>query len=275
MGSGLHRVNTVPCGKCVACRSNKREEWASRLAMEYYTTFKKGFETFFITLTFNDENLQNPSLDKRDIQLFNKKFRHYLSYKYFFCGEYGDKFDRKHYHALIFCNTVVTPEYFTRSLEKCWPYGFVKADNFTYARARYVAKYALKDDNWSDTNLSPPFALMSTKPAICYDYVKLFHNQIYDGQSLFYCDSVGYHRLPRYVKEKIFSKIWLREQNDAYSRLEFNKELYVLRNLQLLHGGNHNAVNSAYRAYMYQKYKSPEVNYFSNKYIYSRFKNNF
>eukprot|EP01043_Picozoa_sp_COSAG02_P068353 COSAG02_NODE_11317_length_1749_cov_1.025455_4_plen_67_part_01 len=61
----------------------------------------------FITLTFSPEELNkrgNPdSLDVRDFQLFMKRLRkkHQHKIRFFNCGEYGEKNQRPHYHALI------------------------------------------------------------------------------------------------------------------------------------------------------------------------------
>lgn len=108
----------APCGKCPACRA----EWRSQLAqrIKYETTKYREDEMFFITLTVNDENIQNVfpnySLQHRYFQLFIKRLRRYLEYhkiphkpiKYFMCGEYGEKgnvrtgIKRPHYHAIIF-----------------------------------------------------------------------------------------------------------------------------------------------------------------------------
>ena len=60
----------------------------------------------FITLTYNDENLPNPPVvSKREAQLFIKRLRKLLYpklFRYYIVGEYGDKSNRPHYHALLF-----------------------------------------------------------------------------------------------------------------------------------------------------------------------------
>lgn len=93
---------TVPCGKCIFCRIQKRKEWSIRMLHEIGEHERNSF----ITLTYSDTHLpDNNSLRKRDLQLFIKRLRKNLNgrrIKYFACGEYGSKTDRPHYHAILF-----------------------------------------------------------------------------------------------------------------------------------------------------------------------------
>ena len=66
---GLQRTNlketdarTVPCGRCIPCKSNKRVQWAFRI----YQQFKDAQNGYFITLTYNDDNL--PVLDMKPVK---------------------------------------------------------------------------------------------------------------------------------------------------------------------------------------------------------------
>lgn len=93
---------TVPCGKCILCRIQKRKEWSLRMLHE----LEDWNDSSFITLTYSDDFLpDNNSLVKRDLQLFFKRLRKNLNHrriKYFACGEYGTKTFRPHYHAILF-----------------------------------------------------------------------------------------------------------------------------------------------------------------------------
>ena len=93
----------VPCGKCMACRQQKRKEWSMRVLHES-TEYRN---ECFTTLTYSDDNLpENGSLVKRDLQLFFKRLRKALppsqKIRYFACGEYGDTYFRPHYHTILF-----------------------------------------------------------------------------------------------------------------------------------------------------------------------------
>lgn len=94
----------VPCGKCLACRIKKRTEWAMRMQHELDSYERSSF----VTLTYQDKNVpENMSLRKDHLQKFFKRLRKSLQkqdrkIRYFACGEYGDKTERPHYHAIIF-----------------------------------------------------------------------------------------------------------------------------------------------------------------------------
>lgn len=132
----------VPCGKCIACRIQKKREWTIRLLHESYFHER----TSFVTLTYNDENLPiDLSIRKREMQLFLKRIRKQLDLqdrkiKYYVTGEYGDKSARPHYHGIFFGLDVFD----TQLIEKCWPKGFVYIGNVTHDSIQYVAGYIEK-----------------------------------------------------------------------------------------------------------------------------------
>lgn len=90
-------VKLVPCGKCIGCRIDKARDWAIRICCEAYMSYAK---SWFLTLTYDDDHLSDPSLSKKDFQYFIKDLRNYLFYRYgstiryFGCGEYGDNSGR-------------------------------------------------------------------------------------------------------------------------------------------------------------------------------------
>src|SRR5690625_7067719 len=61
----------VPCGKCGACKHNRRADWSFRLQQE----LRDAESALFLTLTYSDENLPvtengEITLRKKDTQLF-------------------------------------------------------------------------------------------------------------------------------------------------------------------------------------------------------------
>ena len=60
----------------------------------------------FLTLTYDDDHVPaGLSLFYPDFQAFMKRLRARFSnvrVRFYMCGEYGDNFDRPHYHALLF-----------------------------------------------------------------------------------------------------------------------------------------------------------------------------
>lgn len=145
---------TVRCGQCIGCRTDDKKTWAFRCMAEaeYHE------ESSFVTFTYNDESLPHDrSLDHRHFQLFMKSLRNKFSdakIKYFMCGEYGDRFDRPHYHALLF--GVDFPDkshwegsgpnatYTSEILDKLWDRGFCLIGSVAFESAAYVAGYVVK-----------------------------------------------------------------------------------------------------------------------------------
>ena len=120
---GIHNLTLeIPCGKCIGCRLERSRQWAIRCVHEasMYN------DNRFVTLTYNDENLDKKgSLDKRDFVLFMKRLRKEFEderkIRFFHCAEYGEickhcqkhktvctcgnytaALGRPHHHAILF-----------------------------------------------------------------------------------------------------------------------------------------------------------------------------
>lgn len=114
-GNGL--LASFPCGKCLPCMITKRQALTARLLLE----MKSHLHIYFVTLTYSDMDLPpGGSLQKRDLQLFLKRLRKNtgLKFKYFACGEYGEKFQRPHYHILIFTDTEIPVQFSRKKASK-------------------------------------------------------------------------------------------------------------------------------------------------------------
>ena len=92
----------VPCGRCFECKVAKSTEWSNRIALEAM----EHEENCFITLTYDNQYLpENNSLRRKDLQDFIKRLRRRYEdrkIRYFYCGEYGSKGLRPHYHMILF-----------------------------------------------------------------------------------------------------------------------------------------------------------------------------
>ncbi|WNK13369.1 MAG: replication initiator protein [Microvirus sp.] len=149
----------VPCGRCPACRINRAEDWTHRMYWEadYFQ------DVSFLTLTYADEFIPwDGSLDRDAFPKFIRSLRKRFlgrKMKYFACGEYGERYGRPHYHAVVFGLSSLE----SQDVLDCWGKGQVEVTPFKLARARYVAGYLLKEvDSRVDLNCKvPPFALMS------------------------------------------------------------------------------------------------------------------
>jgi hypothetical protein len=154
----------VPCGKCTACRIQRRQEWAMRLLHEL--SYHK--DSIFLTLTYEDVCLPpNGSLSKDDLQKFIKRLRKFMSprkLKYFACGEYGGITTRPHYHLIVFG----VPYTYEQVIMDIWKRGFIKVGSVTEGSIMYCAKYVekdvngdLEDDLYCCCGLQKPFRVSS------------------------------------------------------------------------------------------------------------------
>lgn len=216
----------VPCGGCGACRHNRRSDWAFRLHQEE----KNSLNSYFITLTYSDENLPCDdqtgvvTLRKKDLQNFIKRLRkHQNSYReyqfrYYAVGEYGTRTERPHYHLIGFNlhpSTITNLHYLWRLSDNPPHIGDVEG-----ASIFYVAKFHMNAGNDDDGDREPEFATMSRRPGIGINYAETtgkWHRE----NSYNHIKNNGYkQRLPRYYKKKIFSLDQLEEinqQTDAHT----------------------------------------------------------
>ncbi len=168
----------VPCGKCVNCLSDKRNDLQMRCEYEL-DKFKTGT---FCTLTYDDIYLPivqdkkgNPiaSLKYKDFQDMNKRLRSNMDrlkindvyknrhYKYLAVGEYGDQLKRPHIHVLFFGLDFIESK---DLIANAWGKGIVQCLPIKEGGIRYVLKYLEKGLNnkemmkmYDENNLERPF----------------------------------------------------------------------------------------------------------------------
>jgi len=144
----------LPCGKCPYCLQRRANGWIFRCMQET----RVSDSAIWCTLTYDippldDNNMM--TLRKDDVQKFFKRLRRIprdfskQKIKYYACGEYGDRYERPHYHAVIF-NSSPT------DIEKAWkdfwsPYdsegvvlGICTFDDVNERTIAYTAKYMNK-----------------------------------------------------------------------------------------------------------------------------------
>lgn len=183
----------LPCGKCVGCVQDRASEWALRCEHEA----RVHLHNWFITLTYSDEHVPpGGTLVKADLQNFWKRLRvEYDDVRYFACGEYGEQFERPHYHALVFGwlprDLVSRPSihggelrHRSKDLERIWGLGRVDLAAFSPAAAQYVCNYVRKKSSSQAHYLGrlPEFQVMSRRPGIGSLFVRKFLTDIYpDG----------------------------------------------------------------------------------------------
>lgn len=215
---GTGRIMQVPCGRCINCRVNKASEWTNRILAE--ASCHK--DVYFVTLTYRPEDLpENGTLVKKHLQDFFKRLRKNGKQKirYYAVGEYGEKYQRPHYHFIVFgasyCELV-------RRVEQDWSYGFVRIDNFSVGSARYVARYVTKKLTgekgkiYAEKGIIPEFSLMSRRPGIGLDFFRKNEENIKDDG---FC-RIGKRKfpIPRYFYNKIdFKESDVDKQNEQNS----------------------------------------------------------
>lgn len=217
----FEKLISVPCGMCSECVRSRALNWSFRLVNEA----KYHSNNYCITFTYDDDNLPlNGSLVKDEISRFNKKLKMYLkrngydsTFRFFGCGEYGDKYKRPHYHVIYFglplfdlvftCvkNGVI---YFDSPfIRHVWNKGHISISEFSERAATYVSSYVNKKIGklHIDDNTIPPFTIMSRNPGIgsqvladkkfldkidSKDY-KFFENGFAFNLSRYYIDKLG------------------------------------------------------------------------------------
>lgn len=193
----------VGCGQCIGCRLERSRQWAVRLVHEA----SLHEHSCFITLTYSDDKLpKDNSLSVRDFQLFMKRLRKHFGsgIRFFHCGEYGDKYGRPHYHAIIFGinfdDKYLWSErrgvklYRSQTLEKLWKLGHCSIGDVTFESAAYVARYVMKKSYGEASQvdylilseygeitgkLQPEYVTMSRRPGIAKGWFDKWKDIVY------------------------------------------------------------------------------------------------
>lgn len=150
--------------------------------------------TCVTTLTYDDENLP-ATLSKRHLQLWFKRIRqqHGKKLRYFACGEYGDKYGRPHYHAIIF-GMKHEPRFPKDThhplVADTWTLGLTHTDLVSIQAINYVTHYTAKKLGWPKKHFEerldpetgelyqwqPPFQVMSRRPGLGTKAKKHYHS---------------------------------------------------------------------------------------------------
>lgn len=237
----------VPCGRCDACLVRLRQEWTYRLREEERICA----DSYFITLTYSNENLPireyveedtgacfyDASVNKRDVQLFNKRFRKELSKlgirtRFYLISEYGPRTQRPHYHGIYFLDSVSDKDTIRDIVAKCWSSPNITVAEVTEERIKYVTEYCLVRHDIPDY-LEPNFRLMSRNPGIGANYVdKMKRWHLADDSRMFCPDYEGNRcNMPRYYREKIYDKETLDLRAAELSLQAQNEELELAKSL--------------------------------------------
>ncbi|WNK13922.1 MAG: replication initiator protein [Microvirus sp.] len=201
---------TVRCLRCYPCQQFRAQNWTIRLSEES----RHSIGNWFITLTLADEHLTysdyNPTLSKRDLQLFWKRLRKkaesiHHKIKYYAVGEYGSETKRPHYHAILFNTKIKDKDLIEAMVKYSWEKGHIFIGDVTPLSIRYVAGYLEKGiyGERLTEGILREFNCMSKQLGISYvNQNKSYHEQ---NKNFNYGRSELPKALPRYYREKIFS----------------------------------------------------------------------
>ena len=169
----------IACKQCNSCLRDRSGNWGLRL----YGESMQYDNNHFLTLTFDEENLhkrENPlSVDKRDMQLFNKRLRKSIAsenphdkienpeefkswnkahkLKFYQIWEYGELNNRPHYHSLLFNvpyfdDLVLYSQgkngdnlYKSEKLAKLWPHGQCAIGEVNMDTIGYTTNYVVNN----------------------------------------------------------------------------------------------------------------------------------
>lgn len=229
-------LQRVPCGQCIACRINKVSEWTARLMHEQSCNNY----SYFVTVTYNDEHLpEGGTLVKSDLQKYFKRLRYYgIKFKYYACGEYGEKYGRPHYHILFFSKEQIDEKLF----RELWrsdkgAIGIVHVGSVTNSSARYVAGYVNKklygksSSYYEERGILPPFSLMSKKTSIGYEWFLANAKNVIERGYIYVKKNIK-GAIPRYYR-KLAQRFGIerKRQNHILSReaLQREKEYFEKR----------------------------------------------
>jgi hypothetical protein len=245
----------ISCNQCSGCRYDRSSAWGVRLVQES----KFHLENSFLTLTLDNEHLPHHGvLVKRDVQLFFKRLRkafpnHRISY--YSVGEYGDKNDRPHYHAICFGlafledrrphskNQFGDQLYTSATLDRLWGKGTCLIGAVSQGTCNYVAGYIFKkiNGNLADIHyrridpqtgeiyqLPKEFSLISTRPAIGLKHYERYRDSMYARGSCI----VGGQQvpIPKYYDRKLGEADPLRLESIKTGRFEDSQKPEVLAN---------------------------------------------
>lgn len=192
----------LPCGQCWGCKLERSRQWAMR-CMHEASLYDSNC---FLTLTVDDAHLPaRPSLDHGMFKDFLRRLTYFYQrpVRYYMCGEYMEKGDRPHFHALLFdfdfpdkalvrqldakCDVYRSPR-----LEKLWTHGWSSIGAVTFESAAYVARYCLKKisgeratehyariDAQGTYSIRPEYACMSRRPGIGKPWLDKFMTDVY------------------------------------------------------------------------------------------------
>lgn len=259
-----NEIAMIPCRKCLSCRITHAANWAARCEVEtlyheenHFVTLTYSPEDVPVYNSITKENyrgIKEPeryaeefkknrgetterlSLHKKDMQDFFKRLRitaQRAGYeeeggiKVYYCGEYGGRTIRPHYHCIIYGLHIPDLKLKYRKkgyehdtsewLERLWGHGMVDVAGVSYQACNYVARYVVKKyndgnrKNFKEAGIEPEFQISSQKPSIGYKYWLDHRDEIYSEDKMYLAQ--GRVLKPPCYYDTIEDKLRLYEEN--------------------------------------------------------------
>lgn len=250
--------NTVPCGRCMGCRIDKKREWSLRLVHEAQLYPGK---VLWITLTYKDECLPNrKTVSIEEAQLFLKRLRKAVSplqIRYMMSGEYGDLNFRPHYHLMLYG---LTEEEIPELISAWQDRGMIHIDTDPkQEQFDYIAGYCVKKltgeftQLYIDNDVNPEFILMSRQPALGWTFAQKYidswlqHGVIHHNYQT-YTIPKAYLR-----KREEYEDIYLLDKFNA-TRQEYYADDYKKDRLKEARAKKQKELNQSTRMKLYHKH---------------------
>lgn len=156
-----HGLIQVRCKQCLPCRIMTQRSLSLRGLLEFQTSWSAEF----LTLTYTPEecpdliDYSHFSAYLKRLRSWNRREGNQRPIRFLACGEYGGRFGRPHFHAILFNHLTHDPDCHTR----LWRRGFVHIGQVTPSSIAYTARYTLKS---LETPGKEPVCEKSRKPVL-------------------------------------------------------------------------------------------------------------
>lgn len=235
-------------------RSTRKHLSARKTINDYRILFD--YKTHLCDGTSKQEPTKGRPSDHRGTQLEKRDIyplKLIPNLRYYYSGEYGEKYGRPHYHLCLFgiefndrTITETTEQgfqlYESRRLNELWPYGQAIIGDLNWETAAYTARYITKkitgekqkkhyekidSDTGEIINLLPEFADMSRRPGIANEWWNKYHADVYKEKT-----SAVRVRGKQIPPPRYYDKLHKRSFPDRHAVIKLARKIEAMENWQ-------------------------------------------
>ena len=141
------KLGTFRCGKCLACKAQKVNEYIIRFNAETDVSAS----TFFLTLTYANDHLPPFGVSKTQVQRFLTRLKNVFlpntHFKYVAIAEYGGRYYRPHYHFNLWFDNHVDWWYLCDKIKELW-----SEPSVDWSTIELIGRVDLKEVKDKETN---------------------------------------------------------------------------------------------------------------------------